>query len=106
MLGRLYLGPDLFDPAIRPNEESDPVSAGEVHAHEFFWPPNAISLDDLFVLIGEQGEGQFVFFHEFGVGLRGVSADAEDDRALFLYRSEVIAERAGLFRASGRIVAR
>src|ERR1035438_6809677 len=58
VLLRLHFRPDFFDLAIGPDEKRDAIHAQIFPAHETFLAPHAVSLDDFFVLVRQQGEGQ------------------------------------------------
>jgi len=100
MFGRLYSGPDLFDPAIGTDKKGHSVRPGIADTHEYFLTPNAVGLHDLLVLIGKEGERQLVFFDELIVFLYRVSADAQDERALFSELRKIIPKSARFLRAS------
>src|SRR5438045_2962729 len=103
MIADLDLGPDFFNPAIGPDQEGHAISSGEFRSHEAFWSPDSIGLHDLFVLVGDEGEWEFVFLDEFVVGFWRVGAHAKEDGAFFLYFGEFVAEGAGFFRATGSV---
>src|SRR5438046_3155811 len=53
MLSRFYFWPDFFDPALRADQEGDPVGSLILHAHELLFAPDAVRLNDAFVGIGD-----------------------------------------------------
>lgn len=106
MGGSLHFGPGLFDQAVFTDEEGHAVDAIEGEADEFFLAPDTVGFGDFQVGIGQQGEGQGIFGGKLGVGLDGVSTDAEQGDALGLELGKVIAEAAGFLGAPGRAVFR
>src|SRR5450432_225047 len=79
---RFHRRPDLFDFTVRPDEKGHTMRAQVFSSHETFLTPNAVSLDNLFIFIGQKRERQFKLVHELIVRLRRIGADAENDRAL------------------------
>src|SRR5215204_1952118 len=106
VLDRFDFPPDFFDESVGADEKCYSAGSEVLYSHETFFTPNSISLDDRFILIGNQGERQFIFGDELVVGLRRIGADSEDDRAGFLERGKFIPKGAGLKRAARRIIPR
>src|ERR1043165_3388980 len=106
VLLRLYVRPNLFDSSVRPDQESQAMRPEVFPSHEHFLSPNSVGLHDLLVLVGQQGEGEFEFPGKLVVGLHGIDADAENDRALFFELGVEIAERARLLGTAGRVILR
>src|ERR1051325_1736480 len=52
MLGRFHFRPDLFDPAVRPNQEGYAMDPLIFDAHEFLFAINAVGVGDRFIFIG------------------------------------------------------
>ena len=96
----------MFDFAVRPDEEGHAVDAFEFAAHKGLLAIGAEGLRDLQVRIRQEGEGQGVFLGEFGVGLSGIPADAEDDHAFGFQGGVVIPEAASFLGATWGIVFR
>ena len=106
MFLRLHLGPDFFDPPVRPDEKRDAMDAQVFPAHESFLPPNAISLDYFLLFIRQQREWQFEFRHELVVRLHRVGAHAEHDCIESLEPREGVAKLARLECSTGGVVLR
>src|SRR5260370_9848738 len=64
-------------------------------------PVDAIHLDDLFVLVGQQGERQIVFRPELGMGFRALRADPDHAQAGVLDFALQVAQGTGLAGAAG-----
>src|SRR5580765_1387802 len=104
MLARFDLEPDLFDAAIRADQEGDAMGAEVFSAEEKFFTPDAVGLDDLLVLVRKESEGEFEFLHELLVRLDRVRTDAEYHGALFGEVRKMIAEGAGFLGAAGGVI--
>ena len=79
----------MADDAIAVDDEGD--AAGD-EAEEFV---HAVELADIAALIGEEGEAELVSRGEAGVGIGGIAADAEDDRAVRFKLGGFVTEAAG-----------
>ena len=103
---RFDFPPNFFDESVGADEKCYPAGPEVLYSHETLFTPNPISLDNCFILIGNQWERQFMFGDELIVGLRRIGADSEDDRAGFLECRKFIAKGAGLKRAARGIIPR
>ena len=74
----LHLGQDGFDLAVAADDEGAALDAHVDLSIHVFLHPHAVGLDDVAVVIAEQGKGQVVLFDELLVALDRVEADAED----------------------------
>ncbi len=72
--------------------------------HHFFLLPDVVKIDYFFLLIGKNWEGEVVFFGEFIMAFDAVRAHAKNYRIVFAEILKAIADAAGFFRATGRIV--
>ena len=68
MAVRLDVREDFRDLAVFADDEGRARHTHVFLAHHGSFHPNTIGLADLFILIGDEGEGQFEFTDEFVVG--------------------------------------
>ena len=99
-----YVGPDFFDFAVFADQEGDAVDAHVFSAHEGFFAPDVVGVDDFLLVVDEEREWEVEFFGEFFVAFGGVGTDAEDDGAFFLKFIVPIAEAARFLGATGGVV--
>ena len=78
----------------------------DLRPYSTFSPPGAVARGDFRLDIDEQWKVELVLLAELLVRCSVVGRDAEYDRALGLDVRHVVAQRASLFRASRRVVAR
>jgi len=71
-------GPEVFDFAGFADEEGAADDAHEGAAHELFFLPGAEFGDEFVSGVAEQGEIEILLLLEGGLGLDGISAEAED----------------------------
>src|SRR6266478_3491939 len=104
MLRGFHFGPNLFDSAIRSDQEGDAPGSHVLHAHEALLAPDTVSLDDLFVLVGQEGERKLLFGNELVVRFCGIGADAEDDSAFLFESRKLVPEGARLLGATRSVI--
>src|SRR5262249_25505981 len=102
----LDLRPDGGDPALRVDHVRHAVDAHVLAAIERLLAPDLVGLQDLLVRVGDQRERQVVLFGELLVRRLAVRGDAEDRDLAPAEGGPSVAQRAGLFRAPGRVVLR
>ena len=95
---------NLFYCAIGAQDER-----GAKHAHVFsavhgFLSPRTHELRQLFLRVGNQGEGQIVLFDELLVARGAVGTDTYNFVAGFLELFVIVAQAASLCRAAARVV--
>lgn len=86
----LYLGPYLFNDAIRPDQEGHAMSPHKVPSHEGFRAPDAIGRDKRLVFIRHQGKREAVFAGKAVMGGQGIDTDAQNDGILLLEGLELV----------------
>src|SRR5687767_3908320 len=99
-------GPDLFDAAIRSDQECDSVNAHVLAAKETFLSPSAVSLSNSLVLVRNQREGKLELADKFVVRRDSISAHAEDDSVFRFHLAVKITKTTRLLCATGSVVAR
>ena len=76
--------PDVFDLAVRADQERTADDSFENAAHEFLGPPRTIGFDHFVIRIAEQREIQFLFGAEFCLGRFAVGAGTENHYIKFV----------------------
>jgi len=106
MFIRLDQRPNFFDASVPTNKKRHAMRAKIFPSHERLFTPNAISLDNFFVFVGQKRERQFKFFDKFVVLFHRIRADTENNRATFFEFGKTVAKGAGFLCAARRIVFR
>src|ERR1051325_4295910 len=75
-------------------------------SHELLLSPNAVSLRDRAIGVGQKSERKFIFRFKLFMGRFAVWRNTEHSDTLLLEYGKSIAKRAGLFGATGRVVFR
>ncbi len=101
---RFHLLVDLGHAPFRIDEKRRAMSPHRRPPHEGLLAPDAVGANDLFPLVGEEGEGEVIFLRKSLVAANRVHADAEDGDLPPLEFRQEIAKAAGLLRAARRVV--
>src|ERR1700724_3374161 len=102
MRTRVYLGIHLQNSAVGADDVRDSLIEPQYRNSIF----RAVGLRDLLLGVEQQRKRQPVLPDEGAMGIRRIYATSEHEDSPVLQPRVAVAERAGLFRASGRIVLR
>jgi hypothetical protein len=100
---RLYLGKDLEQLLIRPDEEGGPLNPYHFLAVHVLFLENIKLFADYFVYICKEGIRQVVLVLEFLLRLGRVARDTQNDSTGLLYLLEDITKAAGFDGAAGSV---
>src|SRR5829696_9817931 len=103
---RLYFLKDFFDLAFLIDQKGGPMDAHICSSHELLLSPNAVSLRDRAIRVGQKSEWEFILCLKLFVRRLAVWRNTQhSDTFLFEHRKSV-AKRAGFFCATRRVVFR
>lgn len=106
MLFGFWLADHMLDNAVFINNECGANGTHESSSHKFFLPINSVLIDDLFLLVGNEGERQVVFFLKFFVAFATIHTYANYFVAFLSQVGIIIAQVTSLSRATWCIVFR
>jgi hypothetical protein len=101
MFGRLHLQPNFSNDSLRADKERDTMGADIFEAHEAFLPISTVRIDDLLVVIQQQGKRQMVFLDEVCMRFSRICAHAQKDSASLFELGVFITKGARFFGATG-----
>src|SRR5436190_15006819 len=104
MFDRFYLRPNLFNRAIRTNEECHTVRPQIFPTKKALLSPDTIGLHNRFVFIRKQGKGELILVGKFRVGLRGINANSKNHRPFLFEIRKFVAECATFLCAARGII--
>src|SRR6266446_8139143 len=79
VLGRLHVRPYFSYSSIWSNKNGDTVRAHIFAAHKTFLAPNAVSLHNPLVFVGDQDKGQLKFVYKFIMSFHRIGTDSQHD---------------------------
>lgn len=106
MIFGIGLQENMFYDAFFIDKKSGAMDAIKNLSHELLFAPHIVLFDDCFGFVGEETEGQFIFFDEFLVFLFTVGTHTENFNSFLLQHREIVAQAAGLRCTSWGIIFR
>jgi len=100
---RFDVVPNVFELAVRADEERAPDNAKERTAKEFLHAARAVGFDSLQVRIAQEIEVEFLLGFEGGLSFDGVAAHPEDDHAKLVELLFCVAKLGRFGRSAGSV---